>query len=332
MFVSDIWCRLSHSIPIVIILVSAFSIMMISIDRWMFIVYNRQRQLNCRDIIFIIILIWILSLSLAAPTFLHRKKQENLIIDSMKDEFYKALSLSSFNLNSHNLTAENKTFFSINISESISLENLRNIYTQNEKQLCVENWPYPYFKRVYVFTLFGLEFFLPCLTMLITYVWIIRFLKKHDQRMLNHEKINISNSNIANDSSDLPTKHHKRLKFLLMTSFCLSFTICSLPLSLFNILLDIFINLNWIQQKEKTIYWLIIVLTTLELMNIVVSPILYGYMNQNFRNELIKLNDLISSKFLFKSKDFEMIPIITHNQRTVSKNIQLSNIYLNNKN
>ena len=38
---SNLWCKLSNSIPIVIILVSAFSIMMISIDRWMFVVYAR---------------------------------------------------------------------------------------------------------------------------------------------------------------------------------------------------------------------------------------------------------------------------------------------------
>ncbi len=38
---SDSWCKVSNSIPIVIILVSAFSIMMISIDRWMFVVFAR---------------------------------------------------------------------------------------------------------------------------------------------------------------------------------------------------------------------------------------------------------------------------------------------------
>lgn len=38
---SNLWCKLSNSLPIVIILVSAFSIMMISIDRWMFVVYSR---------------------------------------------------------------------------------------------------------------------------------------------------------------------------------------------------------------------------------------------------------------------------------------------------
>ena len=307
MFVTDLWCRLSHSIPIVIILVSAFSIMMISIDRWMCVVYSRQRQLNSRDIIIIIASIWILSLSLAAPTFFHRQKQENLMIDSMKDEFYRAFSYLNFNdLLLTNVEIENETVISMNVSNNLNFENLRNIYAKNENvNLCVENWPYPYQKRIYVFTLFGLEFFLPCLTMLITYVWIIRFLKKHDQRMLNHVQINGRKSKASKSSrSSRETKSTKSCQrnCLYFTSLCLAFIICSLPLSLLNILLDIYFDL---QQKENIIYWSIIVLTTLELMNIVVSPILYGYMNQNFKNELKKLNDSISSKFCRKSNKNE---------------------------
>jgi hypothetical protein len=315
MFVSDIWCRLSHSIPIVIILVSAFSIMMISIDRWMCVVYSRQRQLNCRDILIIISSIWVLSFSLAAPTFFNREKQENLIIDSMKDEFYKALSLSNFtNMILSNFTIENEQNISFDVSrvKILTIENLRNIYSENENvNLCVENWSYPYQKRIYVLILFGLEFFLPCLTMLVTYVWIIRFLNKHDQRMLNHEQM-------KNNVSTAKIKSRHQRNCLLLTSLCLAFIICSLPLSLFNILLDIFINLNWIQQKEKTIYWLIIVLTTLELMNIVVSPILYGYMNQNFRRELIKFNNDIRNKV--SNNDIENGGDIPLNTKIFSKN------------
>ena len=55
------------------------------------------------------------------------------------------------------------------------------------------------------------------------------------------------------------------------------------------ILLDIFINLNEIQHKEKAdlVYWLIIIFTTLELLNIGISPLLYGWMDKNFRSELL---------------------------------------------
>jgi neuropeptide F receptor len=307
MFVTDLWCRFSHSIPIVIILVSAFSIMMISIDRWMCVVYSRQRQLNCRDIIIIIAIIWGLSLSLAAPTFFHRQKQENLIIDSMKDEFYKALSLSYFeganDQLSSNLSLETKMM--INISN-----NFMNIYDENIN-LCIENWSYPYFKRMYVLTLFGLEFFLPCLTMLITYIWIIGFLNKHEQQIKNRRRSQISQTT---------TNHRYKQNCLLLTSLCLTFFICSLPLSLFNILLDVFFDSIWIQKNEKTIYWLVIVLTTLQLLNIIISPILYGFMNQNFRKEFNKLKQTIENKFCAKSTNIEMSLEIQFSRREFSLN------------
>jgi len=278
--------------------------MMISIDRWMCIVHNRQRKLECRDIIVIIIIIWLSACLLATPTFLHRQKQENLIQDSMKEEFYKALFLSNFsNMIPYNFTFENEANDPINISNSFNLENLRNIYATNKNvNLCVENWPDPFYKRIYVLTLFGLEFFLPCLTMLVTYIWIIRFLKKHDQQMIKHEQ---TKNKIPIER--IKSRNHSNC--LLLTSLCLAFIVCSLPLSLFNITLDMFFDTNWIQKQELTIYWLIIVLTTLELMNIIVSPILYGYMNQNFRNEFEKINQAIKKKMSYNLENDADIPL-----------------------
>ena len=48
-------------------------------------------------------------------------------------------------------------------------------------------------------------------------------------------------------------------------------------------------TLNEIQHKEKAdlVYWLIIIFTSLELLNIGISPLLYGWMDKNFRSELL---------------------------------------------
>ena len=51
----NFWCKFLHSIQIVITLVVAFSIMMIAVDRWMFVVYSRSRQFKSRDALLIII-------------------------------------------------------------------------------------------------------------------------------------------------------------------------------------------------------------------------------------------------------------------------------------
>jgi len=105
---------------------------------------------------------------------------------------------------------------------------------------------------------------------------------------------------VGANSRAISRKERKNNKnCLLLASLCLSFIICSLPLSLFNILLDIFFDSNSIQQTEKAniIYWLIIILTTLELLNAVISPLLYGWMNQNFKTELSSYCLIIRTKF-----------------------------------
>jgi hypothetical protein len=308
--IGDLWCRLSHSIPIVIILVSSFSIMMISIDRWMFVVFARQRQLKSKDAIIIIFLIWSLSVLLAGPMFYHRHMQNELIEDSIRDEFFKALSMSHFGslmLVENNFTLFKNTTESIENYTEIAFISLNRMNENNylkelggsSKEYCVENWSYHNSKRIYVIVLFFLEFILPCITMITTYIWIIRFLKNQQIRMLNHDMSRrISSANKKEKSNNK--------NCLLLTSLCLSFIFCSLPLSLFNILLDIFISLNKIQQKEKAIYWLIIVLTTLELLNIVISPLLYGWMNRNFRTELFTQYNTIRNKFNLKSNEIEL--------------------------
>jgi hypothetical protein len=89
------WCKFSHSIQIVFVLVCAFSIMMIAIDRWMFVVYARSRQLKTCDSVAIIIGLWLLASVLSAPTFYFRETKE-LYDDSFKSMLNKMLQLDIF--------------------------------------------------------------------------------------------------------------------------------------------------------------------------------------------------------------------------------------------
>ncbi len=67
------WCKFLNSLQIIIILVSAFSIMMISIDRWMCIVYSHSRHFRAKDTMILIGFIWLVSILLALPTFVKRR-------------------------------------------------------------------------------------------------------------------------------------------------------------------------------------------------------------------------------------------------------------------
>lgn len=105
------WCKFLHSIQIVIILVSAFSIMMIAIDRWMFIVYSRSRQLKGKDVGFIVCGIWLISILLSVPMFMARntmKLYDESIIAMIQDLNNK---LESMQLNSTSVAStKNITF------------------------------------------------------------------------------------------------------------------------------------------------------------------------------------------------------------------------------
>lgn len=142
-----------------------------------------------------------------------------------------------------------------------------------DTKYCVENWKNPSHKRVYILILFCLEFVLPCLCMLITYIWIIRFLKVQNDRMSHYEML-------RKKLIQKERPHRKNCK--LLSSLCLAFIVCCLPLSLFNIVTN-FISTS---EKQNVIYWPLTILTTLELLNTVLSPLLYGWMNHNFRIEI----------------------------------------------
>lgn len=286
------WCKFLHSIQIVIILVSAFSIMMIAIDRWMFVVYSRSRQFKSKDTTLIIIAIWIIAILLSMPTFIHRTTRElydESIMTRLKTMINSPFSFSTTNITNSSLSTSSDEYSKTN---TLNMLNMNSFFDENRKY-CVENWTDTFYKRIYILILFSLEFVLPCLSMLITYIWIIRFLKIHDSRMSHYE---ILRKRLI--QKERP--HQKNCK--LLSALCLTFIICCLPLSLFNIKAEFDINkfsalINHDSFKEKEIYSPLTILTTLEELNTIISPLLYGWMNHNFRSEINEKLKVLRKKY-----------------------------------
>jgi hypothetical protein len=297
------WCKFLHSIQIVIILVSSFSIMMIAIDRWMFVVFSQSRQLKGKDAALIILFIWLVSIMLAMPTFLNRSTSvlyDESLFSKLK-EFNNKFGGNGFSLPLFNnpISTNNMTFVPVNITFKAGHQAAANqttpfnfIYpdflgmpSENTKY-CYERWSDTTYKRVYILILFVLEFVLPCLTMLITYIWIIRFLKVQDNKMNHYQMLH---KRLVQKE-----KHHQK-NCKLLSALCVTFIICFLPLSFFNIKAEFDVN-KYIDNndtfKQKEIYSPLTILTTLEEMNTILSPLLYGWMNHNFRNVINeKLNE-----------------------------------------
>jgi hypothetical protein len=283
------WCKFIHSMQIVIILVSAFSIMFIAIDRWMFVVYSRSRQFNKRDCSLIIAGIWLLAIGLSAPTFVHRTTQklyDDFILTKLKD-------LVAFGPTDMNPTSEinhvNSTLEDENIDQPMfnmstkaaggiefNVESVINQFSEKNLMYCVENWDVVAHKRIYISVLFFLEFALPCLSMLVTYIWIIRFLKAQDDRMNHYDML-------RKRLLQKEKRHQKNCK--LLSSLCLTFIVCCLPLSVFNIKAEFDLT-STAATEDRDVYSPLIILTIMEEMNTLFSPLLYGLMNQNLRIEI----------------------------------------------
>jgi hypothetical protein len=281
------WCKFIHSMQIVIILVSAFSIMFIAIDRWMFVVFARSRQFNKRDCTLIIIAIWLIAIALSAPTFVHRtiqKLYDDSILGKLKDivDFPAYSPASHANSTSEEEMGDEQHFANNSASKSspgitFSVESVIHQFSEKNLMYCVENWPVIGHKRIYILILFFLEFVLPCLSMLVTYIWIIRFLKVQDDRMNHYDML-------RKRLLQKEKRHQKNCK--LLTSLCLTFIVCCLPLSLFNIKAEFDMAAFVASTDERDVYSPLIVLTIMEELNTLLSPLLYGLMNQNFRNEI----------------------------------------------
>lgn len=93
------WCKFLHSVQIVVVLVSAFSIAMIAIDRWIFVVYSHKNQLKNTHVCAIIIGIWTLAIVLSIPTFIIRqtdKLYDDSFFNRIKELETKFVGLASF--------------------------------------------------------------------------------------------------------------------------------------------------------------------------------------------------------------------------------------------
>lgn len=275
---SSFWCKILNSLQIMIILVSAFSIMAISIDRWMVIVYTHSRHLNANESIFFIIFIWLAALLLALPTYLTREAKS--LVENIKN--FQETQFQNFNIN---FIKNISSTYGVNTTElkmpsdiTLDISEYFKISNAFQVRYCIETWSMVLLKRTYILVLFFLEFVLPCICMLVTYIWIILFLRQQHTRLSHYELLR--KRLIQKDKP-----HKKSCK--LLSVLCLIFIICCLPLSIFNIYTEFHID-AMLNIGDDELYSILTILTTFVTINAIINPLLYGWMNHNFRNEIIK--------------------------------------------
>ena len=144
---------------------------------------------------------------------------------------------------------------------------------------CYESWPIVHGAAVFSLFVMLVQFFVPLLTISISYARIVQKLK---YRMT---------SPAIRKSSSRDERKRNRKTNILLTAIALVFCLSWLPLNLYNIIVDL--NNPFGDDKKA-------MLTTYALCHMVAmssacsNPILYGWLNDNFKKEFTEIYHIIT--------------------------------------
>ncbi|XP_064633972.1 RYamide receptor-like isoform X2 [Lineus longissimus] len=142
---------------------------------------------------------------------------------------------------------------------------------------CSENWPNETWTRGYTIFILVITYIIPLSILTFTYSFVG---KKLWQRTAP------GNADEARDTQQLRSKR-KVIKMLVVV--VVLFGICWLPLHLFMILLDFVFDPSYAKQQGEILQPLYFAFHWLAMSNSFVNPIIYGFMNDSFRDDIVDL-------------------------------------------
>ncbi|XP_076040341.1 neuropeptide F receptor-like [Oratosquilla oratoria] len=150
---------------------------------------------------------------------------------------------------------------------------LPNLYSVN---FCYEEWPIKHGRGYYSFFVMVVQYCLPIVTVSIAYARIYRKLK---YRMAN-------TSIKKNQKEDRRMKKTNTLLMSIALIFCLSW----LPFNVYNLVVDFY---NPFGEDTETMHIAYAICHMMGMSSACSNPLLYGWLNDNFRKEFIEIGNLI---------------------------------------
>ncbi|XP_074092289.1 neuropeptide Y receptor type 4-2 [Macrotis lagotis] len=175
---------------------------------------------------------------------------------------------------------------------------LRNVFQENQskamdflvdKAVCTESWPTLQHKSIYTILLLFLQYFAPLTFIIVCYLRIHQRLKRRRDLFKKNEH-------------SLGVTQMKRINSVLL-SMVAAFAICWLPLHVFNGLED------WYHEAIPICYGNLIFLVChlIAMASTCINPIIYGFLNSNFKKEMKPLFLICQNK---SSKEvYEQLPL-----------------------
>ncbi|XP_016319445.1 neuropeptide Y receptor type 1-like [Sinocyclocheilus anshuiensis] len=176
---------------------------------------------------------------------------------------------------------------------------------------CLEVWPSQQHKLAYTTSLLLFQYCCPLFLMLLCYLRIFLRLRRR-QRMLEHQ------CSHNREDEHRRVMHSKRINVMLAT-LVVAFAMCWLPLNAFNVVAD------WHQEALPVSYHnlLFSLCHLLAMSSTCVNPIIYGFLNSNFRKDVASV--VLHCHFQPLEDSYEHFPMSTINTDVSRTSFRLRN-------
>ncbi|KAK4015651.1 hypothetical protein OUZ56_030625 [Daphnia magna] len=261
---SPVSCKMVGSLQAVSIFVSTLSITAIALDRYQLIVYPTKRAFQLTGASLVLAAIWAICIVLALPLFIVRT------------------------LEHHDIPIPNSPVTSVDY--------------------CLEEWPNERGRSLYSIGSILVQYALPIITVSVAHARISN--KLHDRMAtMNHQLVrpklcNMASSNgqsgqhsavkeSATDCRTAAREEKLRKTNTLLITISIIFTICWLPMNTFNVVEDTW---NVFGDDTETMLIVYAVCHMVGMSSACANPLLYGWLNDNFRKEFHRLGTSFIAK------------------------------------
>ncbi|CAF1403421.1 unnamed protein product [Didymodactylos carnosus] len=192
-------CKLINFTPTVTALVSTFTVAVISVERW-FVIVNKKK-FNRKCIIIMLILLWLVSISIAIPEYLSRTVVES----TQPDMIISDLLHITMNKNYSYEQQQNRSHIRTIIPKLCKMKKIYYCITKPGLRT-----------RVYSYTILAVQYLVPFLFVSVSCYSISRFLKRRIERMKLYNQRKSSDQ----QPSDIKRFHYKSHNSTTAAIFC----------------------------------------------------------------------------------------------------------------
>lgn len=287
-------CRLVPFIQCMSVTVSVLSLVFIALERHQLIINPSGWKPTCGQAYIAVVLIWILASFTSSPflafQLLTNEPYANVIPPQPVNhqqafpQGYLNASLSQLAPSTHK-------------NSSAHLNSYRSLFsyapTSQRMEACVEHWPSHEHRVAYTTWLLLFQYCGPLLLVLLCYVRVFVRLR-HRKDMLDR----------ARTPENQRMTHRRRINIMLIVLIT-AFALCWLPLTIFNVVSD------WYQEALPICHHnlLFSLCHLLAMSSTCINPIIYGFLNSNFRQEVREV--FLHCRCYQQEEESERLPMST---------------------